>query len=162
MLPFKQYNAFAGSVALAIIMLPVIMRTTEEILKLIPGTLREASLALGVLRWRTTLSVVVRTGLPGHPHRASCWPSPGPPARPRPCCSPPSAAGSSTSATSAKPMDALPLFIYMNARQPYELQNQQAWGAAFLLLLLVLSINVFVRLRRRPRRAGAMKGVRPR
>ena len=46
--PFKQYNAFAGSVALAVIMVPVIMRTTEEILKLVPGSLREASLALGI------------------------------------------------------------------------------------------------------------------
>ena len=64
-LPFKQYNAFAGSVALAVIMIPVIMRTTEEILKLVPGSLREASLALGIPTWRTVLSVVIRTGLPG-------------------------------------------------------------------------------------------------
>ena len=64
-LPFKQYNAFAGSVALAVIMVPVIMRTTEEILKLVPGSLREASLALGIPAWRTVLSVVLRTGLPG-------------------------------------------------------------------------------------------------
>src|SRR4029079_10416318 len=64
-LPFKQYNAFAGAVALAVIMIPVIMRTTEEILKLVPDELREASLALGVPRWRTVLSVAVRTGLPG-------------------------------------------------------------------------------------------------
>ena len=64
-LPFKQYNAFAGSVALAVIMVPVIMRTTEEILKLVPGTLREASLALGIPTWRTVVSVVIRTGLPG-------------------------------------------------------------------------------------------------
>ena len=64
-LPFKQYNAFAGSVALAVIMVPVIMRTTEEILKLVPASLREASLALGIPAWRTVLSVVLRTGLPG-------------------------------------------------------------------------------------------------
>jgi len=63
-LPFKQYNAFAGSVALAVIMVPVIMRTTEEILKLVPGDLREASLALGVRRWRTVLSIAIRTGWP--------------------------------------------------------------------------------------------------
>ena len=64
-LPFKQYNAFAGSVALAVIMVPVIMRTTEEILKLVPVALREASLSLGIPTWRTVLSVVLRTGLPG-------------------------------------------------------------------------------------------------
>ena len=64
-LPFKQYNAFAGSVALALIMIPVILRTTEEILDLVPGTLREASLALGIPMWRTVWSVVIRTGLGG-------------------------------------------------------------------------------------------------
>ena len=57
-LPFKQFNAFAGSVALAVIMIPVVMRTTEEILKLVPDSLREASLALGVPSWRTVLSIV--------------------------------------------------------------------------------------------------------
>ena len=64
-LPFKQFNAFAGSVALAVIMIPVVMRTTEESLHLVPNALREASLALGVPVWRTVLSVVLRTGLPG-------------------------------------------------------------------------------------------------
>ena len=47
----------------------------------------------------------------------------------------------------SRPMDALPIFIYVNARQPYELQNQQAWGAAFLLVMVVLMINVAVRAR---------------
>src|SRR5207247_6359584 len=64
-LPFKQFNAFAGSVSLAVIMVPVVMRTTEESLHLVPGALREASLALGVPVWRTVLSVVIRTGMPG-------------------------------------------------------------------------------------------------
>ena len=64
-LPFKQYNAFAGSVALAILMVPVVLRTTEEILRLVPVTVREASLALGVPVWRTIVSVVVPTGLGG-------------------------------------------------------------------------------------------------
>ena len=54
----------------------------------------------------------------------------------------------------SKPMDALPLFIYVNARQPFELQNQQAWGAAFLLLLFVLTVNVLVRFRTAGRRAA--------
>ena len=62
-LPFQQFNAFAGSVALAVIMIPVVLRTTEEILNLVPRTLREASLALGIPVWRTVLSVVIPTGL---------------------------------------------------------------------------------------------------
>jgi phosphate transport system permease protein len=64
-LPFHQFNALAGSLALAIIMVPVVMRTTEESLRLVPGDLREASLALGAPVWRTALSVVLRTGLSG-------------------------------------------------------------------------------------------------
>jgi phosphate transport system permease protein len=151
-LPFKQYNAFAGCVALALIMVPVIMRTTEEILKLVPNTLREASLALGIPTWRTVLSVVLRTGLPGILTGIMLAVA--------------RAAGETAPllftvlgsqlvnvGDLSKPMDALPLFIYINARQPYALQNQQAWGAAFLLLLFVLVVNVLVRARTAGRRA---------
>jgi len=150
-LPFKQYNAFAGAVALAVIMIPVIMRTTEEIMKLVPDNLREASLALGVLRWRTTLSIMVRTALPGvltgimlAVARAA--------GETAPLLF--TALGSRLVNVGdwTKPMDALPLFIYTNARAPFERQNQQAWGAAFLLLLLVLTINVLVRFRSTQRR----------
>jgi phosphate transport system permease protein len=152
-LPFQQYNAFAGSVALAVIMLPVIMRTTEEILKLVPGSLREASLALGVPRWRTVLSVAVRTGLPGiltgvmlAVARAA--------GETAPLLF--TALGSRIVNVGdfTKPMDALPLFIYVNARQPFELQNQQAWGAAFLLMLFVLVVNILVRARTAGQRAS--------
>jgi phosphate transport system permease protein len=145
-LPFGQFNAFAGSVALAIIMLPVIMRTTQEILELLPGSLREASLALGVPRWRTVLSVVLRTGLVGiltgvmlAVARAA--------GETAPLIF--TALGSRLVNVGdfGRPMDALPLFIYVNARQPYPALNSQAWGAAFLLLLFVLVVNVAVRWR---------------
>ena len=151
-LPFKQYNAFAGSIALAVIMVPVIMGTTEEILKLVPVSLREASLALGIPMWRTVFSVVIRTGLPGiltgimlAVARAA--------GETAPLLF--TALGSRfvNVGDFAKPMDALPLFVYINARQPYALQTQQAWGAAFLLLLFVLVVNVLVRARTAGRRA---------
>ena len=117
-LPFKQFNAFAGSVALAVLMIPVIMRTTEEMLRLVPGSLREASLALGVPAWRTVLSVVLRTGMTGILTGVML------------------AVARATGETApllftalgsrlvnvgdlASPMDALPLFIFVNARQPY-------------------------------------------
>ena len=152
-LPFRQYNAFAGAVSLAVIMIPVIMRTTEEILKIVPGTLREASLSLGVPVWRTVLSVVIPTGLAGILTGLML------------------AIARATGETApllftalgsrlvnvgdfSRPMDALPLFIYNNARQPYDALNQQAWGAAFLLLLFVLTVNVLVRYRTWGRRAG--------
>ncbi len=61
----KHFSALAGSVALAILMIPMVTRTTEEMIKLVPHSLREAALALGYSRWRTSLTVVVRTTLPG-------------------------------------------------------------------------------------------------
>lgn len=152
-LPFKQFNAFAGSVSLAVIMVPVIMRTTEEILKIVPGTLREASLSLGVPVWRTVLSVVIPTGAAGiltglmlAVARAA--------GETAPLLF--TALGSRlvNVGNFSRPMDALPLFIYNNARQPYPVLNQQAWGAAFLLLLFVLTVNVLVRYRSWGRRAG--------
>src|SRR5581483_4360952 len=63
--PMGHFSAFAGSVALAIIMLPTVTRTTEELLRLVPGTLREAALGLGMPKWRATLRIVLRTALPG-------------------------------------------------------------------------------------------------
>lgn len=153
-LPFGQFNAFAGSVALAVLMLPVILRTTEEILRLVPSTLREASLALGIPAWRTVLSVVIPTGLGGILTGVMLAV-----ARAMGETAPLlfTALGSRLVNVGdlSRPMDALPLFIYVNARQPYELQVQQAWGAAFLLVLVVLVINVAVRARTWGRRVGA-------
>jgi phosphate transport system permease protein len=152
-LPFKQFNAFAGSVALAIIMLPVVMRTTEESLHLVPNSLREASLALGVPMWRTVLSVVLRTGLPGI-LTGSMLAFARAMGETAPLLF--TALGSRllNVGNLGQPMDALPLFIYTNARQPIEALNEQAWGAAALLLLVVLFINIAVRARSFGRRIG--------
>lgn len=152
-LPFKQFNAFAGAVALALLMIPVIMRTSEEILRLVPGTLREASLALGIPMWRTTLSVILRTGLPGILTGvmlavARAFGETAPLLF--------TALGSRlvNIGNFAKPMDSLPLFVYTNARQPIPALNQQAWGAALLLLIVVLTINIAVRARSLARRSS--------
>ena len=152
-MPFKQFNALAGSVALAVIMIPVVMRTTEESLHLVPNALREASLALGVPVWRTTLSVVLRTGLPGI-LTGSMLAFARAMGETAPLLF--TALGSRVVNIGdfGRPMDSLPLFIYVNARQPVDALNQQAWGAAFLLLLVVLVINVAVRARSWGRRIG--------
>jgi phosphate transport system permease protein len=152
-LPFKQFNGFAGSVALAVIMIPIVMRTTEESLHLVPNALREASLALGVPAWRTVLSVVLRTGLPGI-LTGSMLAIARAMGETAPLLF--TALGSRVVNVGdfGRPMDALPLFIYVNARQPVDALNQQAWGAAFLLLLIVLIINVAVRARSWGRRIG--------
>lgn len=145
-LPFRHFNAFAGSAALAFLMIPVVMRTSEEIIRLVPNSLREASLALGVPAWRTTLSVVLRTGLGGiltgimlAVARAA--------GETAPLLF--TALGSRLVNVGSydKPMDALPLFVFINARQPISALNEQAWGAALLLLLFVLVVNVLVRVR---------------
>jgi phosphate transport system permease protein len=145
-LPFRQFNAFAGSVALALLMIPVVMRTTEEIIRLVPSSLREGSLALGVPAWRTVLSIVLRTGLGGiltgvmlAVARAA--------GETAPLLF--TALGSRLVNVGdfGKPMDALPIFVFVNARQPYTALNQQAWGAALLLLAFVLVVNVLVRAR---------------
>ena len=152
-LPFKQFNAFAGSVALAIIMLPVVMRTTEESLHLVPNALREASLALGVPVWRTVLSVVLRTGMPGI-LTGSMLAFARAMGETAPLLF--TALGSRLVNVGdlGRPMDSLPMFIYVNARQPVDALNQQAWGTAFLLLLVVLVVNVAVRARTWGRRIG--------
>jgi phosphate transport system permease protein len=152
-LPFRQFNAFAGSVALAVIMAPVILRTTEESLRLVPGALREASLALGVPVWRTVTSVVLRTGLAGI-LTGSMLAIARAMGETAPLLF--TALGSRLVNVGdlSKPMDALPIFIYVNARQPNVALNQQAWGAAFLLLVVVLVINVAVRARSRGRRTS--------
>jgi len=152
-LPFKQFNGLAGAVALALIMIPVVMRTTEESLNLVPNALREASLALGVPVWRTVLSVVLRTGLPGI-LTGSMLAFARAMGETAPLLF--TALGSRLVNVGdfGRPMDALPLFIYVNARQPVDALNQQAWGAAFLLLLVVLIINVAVRARSWGRRIG--------
>jgi phosphate transport system permease protein len=145
-LPFKQFNAFAGAVALALLMIPVIMRTSEEILRLVPDNLREASLALGIPMWRTVLSVILRTGLPGILTGvmlavARAFGETAPLLF--------TALGSRlvNVGNFSRPMDSLPLFVYTNARQPIPALNQQAWGAALLLLIIVLAINIAVRAR---------------
>src|SRR4051794_8741046 len=145
-LPFRQFNAFAGSAALAFLMIPVIMRTTEEIIRLVPTSLREASLALGVPAWRTVLSVVLRTGLGGILPGimlavARAFGETAPLLF--------TALGSRLVNVGSfdRPMDSLPLFVFTNARQPIKALNQQAWGAALLLLLFVLAINILVRAR---------------
>jgi phosphate transport system permease protein len=151
-LPFRQFNAFAGSVALAFLMVPVVMRTTEEIIRLVPDSLREASLALGVPRWRTVLSIVLRTGLGGiltgimlAVARAT--------GETAPLLF--TALGSRLVNVGSlnKPMDALPIFVFINARQPISALNGQAWGAALLLLVFVLTINILVRVRSVSRQA---------
>jgi phosphate transport system permease protein len=144
-----SYSPLAGAVALSFILIPIVARTTEESLKLVPNSVREAALALGVHKWRTTLSVVL-----------------------------PAAKGGLVTGTLlaiariagetaplimtilgnayffqgfSSPMDALPLRIWRDSLQPYANLQAQGWGAALVLILIVLSLNIAVRVASRGR-----------
>ncbi len=141
--PMGGFSAFSGSVALAILMIPIIMRATEEVLRILPWELREAGLALGLPRWRVTLSLIlpaarggIVTGLLLALARAAGEAAPllftafGNPF---------------LSFDPLGPMDSLPLKIYVYAISPYEDWIRQAWGAALLLALLLMATNYLAR-----------------
>lgn len=141
--PLKHFSALAGAVALALIMVPIIARTTEEMLKLVPHSLREGALALGAPQWRVTLGVVI----------------------------PAAASGIATGAMLAiarisgetapllftafgsrffsyyldQPIASLTVQIYNYAISPYDEWHAQAWAATLVLMTMILSINIAVR-----------------
>jgi phosphate transport system permease protein len=139
------YNAFAGAFSLAILMVPVIARTTEGIVRLVPDSIREASLALGVPRWKTILRVVVPTALAGIVTGVLLAI-----ARVAGETAPLifTILGSNFLNTNIfqGPMAALPLQIYNFARSPYEGVVEAAWGASLVLVLMILVLNLLARL----------------
>ena len=140
----KHFSAFAGSVALAILMVPMVTRTTEERIKLVPHSLREAALALGYSRWRTSLSVVVRTTLPGIV-TGSLLAVARVAGETAPLLF--TALGSQyLSFDLDQPMAALPLVVFNYAIGPYEEWHQLAWATALVLILVVLVLSAAARL----------------
>ena len=136
----KHFSAIAGSVALAILMIPMVLRTTEEMIKLVPHALREAALALGYPRWRTSLTIVLRTILPGVV--TGCLLAV---ARAAGETAPLlfTAFGNRTWADGLdQPTASLPVQIYTYAVSPYEAWHAQAWAAALVLVAVVLVLNV--------------------
>ncbi len=145
----RHFSAAAGSVALGILMVPMVMRTTEELVALVPNELREAALALGYSRWRTTLVVVLRTALPGIVTGALLAV-----ARVSGETAPLlfTALGSEYfSLDLDRPMAALPLVVYKYATGPYPEWHQLAWTASLVLILVVLVLGVAARLATRDR-----------
>jgi phosphate transport system permease protein len=158
------YSALAGGIALAILMLPTIIRTTEEMIKLVPHSLREGSLALGSPEWKTALRVTlpaagqgIVTGILLAIARASGETAPllftalgndnynaGKLIQ----------AGIANhwsisaivKAIIGQPVDSLPLTLWKYAQQPYPERINQSWAAALVLMLLILAINILTRL----------------
>lgn len=141
--PFQGFSALSGGVALSIMMLPVIIKATEETLKLMPYHLKEASLALGVPYYKTILRVILPTGLSGILTGILL------------------SVARITGETAPllftafgnqfmnwnlfKPIDSLPYRIFFYAMSPYPEWHTFAWGASFILVVLVLSLNLIAR-----------------
>jgi phosphate transport system permease protein len=144
-----SYSPLAGAVALAIMLIPIVARTTEESLKLVPNSVREASLALGAHKWRTTLSVILPAAKSGLLTGTLLGVA--------------RIAGETAPLLFTilgnnfffqglnSPMDALPLRIFLNARNSLPEVQAQAWGGALVLILIVLTLNISVRLLSRGR-----------
>lgn len=143
-LPWGNFSGYAGIVALAIIMLPVVTRTAEDMLRLVPNTLREAALALGAPRWKVTLAVLFRAAKPGlltgillavarvsgetAPLLFTALNSPYWPA------------------SLAEPTPNLTVTTFNYAMSPYPDWQQMAWGASLLITFGVLALNIMARL----------------
>jgi phosphate transport system permease protein len=141
-LPFSgHFSAFSGGVALGIMMIPTVCRTTEEMLLMVPHAVREAALGLGVPNWRSVLSITVKTASPGI--ITGCMLAF---ARVAGETAPLifTALGNSFWSTSLdRPIEALPLQIYVYAISPYEDQHRLAWaGALVLIVLIVLAVSL--------------------
>jgi len=142
-LPLKQFSALAGGVALACIMIPIVARTTEEMIRLVPHSLREGALALGAPQWRVTLDIVLPAAMSGIATGAML-------------------AVARVSGETApllftafgsrffnlyldQPTASLTVQIYNYAISPYDEWHAQAWAATLVLMTLILVINIGVR-----------------
>jgi phosphate transport system permease protein len=139
----KHFSGWAGSLALSLIAIPVVVRTTENMLALVPGSLREAAFALGAPRWKVSLSVTLRavrggvvTGVLLAVARMIGETAP---------LLFTALNNQFFSTDMSRPMANLPVVIYNFAMSPYEDWQRLAWGGAALIALVVLTINIVAR-----------------
>lgn len=149
-LPMKRFSAWAGASALAMIFIPIVVRTTEEMLKTVPMSVREAALALGIERWKTTLFITVRTASAGIITgillaMARIVGETAPLLF--------TALGNQFWQTGLdQPIAAVPLQVFTYAISPYDDWHGKAWAGAVVLILMVLALSIGVRLLVRTRR----------
>ena len=152
-LPMGHFSALSGSVALTVIMIPLILRTAEEFIRLVPGSIREAALALGISQWKVITRIVLPTAARGIMTGAILAVS--------------RIAGETApliftafgnrfwDAGLMKPIATLPHTIFTYAIAPYDDWHRQAWAAALILMLVVLVGNVTARILMKPDRGAA-------
>jgi len=143
-IPMQRFSALAGGFALGILMIPTITRITEEMLKLVPQTLREASLALGISRWKTTLKIVLRTASTGiitgillAVARAAGETAP---------LLFTSFGNNFWSTSLDQPIASIPVMIFNYAISPFDEWHRKAWAGAFVLIAIVFIVNLIVRI----------------
>lgn len=141
--PLKGFSALAGSFALALIMIPIVLRTTEEQLKMVPVSLREASLALGVPMWRTSLRVTLRSALTGVV--TGCLLATARVAGETAPLLFTALGNQFWSKKLTEPMAALPLQIFNFAIAPYEDWHRLAWAGALVLVVLMFGLSLAAR-----------------
>ena len=150
--PMHGFSALAGGAVLGMMMIPLVMRTTEEVLQLVPSGYREAAFALGISKWRTIVQIVLRTATKGIVTGVLLAL-----ARVAGETAPLlfTALGNRFWAHSlTEPIAAIPLQIFAYAISPYDDWHRQAWAGALVLLLLVLALNIGVRFLTRDRFSG--------
>ncbi|MGA2053628.1 MAG: phosphate ABC transporter permease PstA [Opitutales bacterium] len=141
--PYKTFSAWAGGLALGFIMIPLVLRTTEEVLVLVPNAYREAGLALGIPRWKITVHIVLRTALKGiitgillalgriagetAPLLFTAF------------------GNSNWNHSLSQPIASLPLQIFAYAISPYDDWHRQAWAGALVLIFIVFCLSAGVR-----------------
>ena len=141
--PQMPFSALAGGLALGIMMIPTVTRTTEEMLLMVPHSVREAALALGVPNWRSVLSITVKTASPGI--ITGCMLAFARVAGETAPLIFTAFGNTNWSVALNQPIAALPLEIYRYALSPYDDQHRQAWAAALVLVLLIVAAVSLVR-----------------
>ncbi len=148
-IPMHRFSAIAGGFALGILMIPVVTRTTEEMMNLVPNSYREAALGLGISRWKTTLFIILPTALKGIITGV--------------LLSIARAAGETApllftalgnrfwSTQLDQPIASLTVFIYDYSKAPFDDWIRQSWAAALVLIMVILFINITFRLVTRKR-----------
>jgi len=152
-IPMKRFSGLAGAVALSIIMVPIVARTTEELLRLVPTHIREAGLALGLPRWKVILRIVLRGSLGGIVTGVMLAVA--------------RAAGETAPLLFTalgnnnwhqgidRPMASIPVQIYNYSISPFEDLHRLAWAGALVLVLFVFVVNIITRLILRPASTGS-------
>jgi phosphate transport system permease protein len=142
--PTKHFSAYAGALALGFIAIPLILRTTEEVLVLVPNSYREAAMALGIPRWKTIVHIILRTATKGL--ITGVLLATGRIAGETAPLLFTSFGNQFWNTDPSQPIAAMPQLIFTYAIMPYDEAHRQAWAGALVLIILVFILSASVRI----------------